>query len=217
MPDTVKGLKAGNKALRSEIEVLKEQLNEVCQRISTPQTPKKAAIDDQPYVMSSDHIKAVEFISNQYDDLDVFRKQAAQDIKEIRTRLEKVSRSCDELCEAIEAMELHRYQYNIKIVGVPSVNDNESADKTAAICVKLFSALGVNNVSLQAIHTDNRVQKRNQHSSGSPNQIICKFVRRLAKDKVMAARKKLYDQGPNRSVLIHKRWNNTDELTSTNI
>jgi prefoldin subunit 5 len=74
MPDTVKGLKEANKALRSEIEELKTQLNEVSQKI-TSQTNKKPATEDQP------HNKAVEFIGKQYDDLDAFRKQASQVIK----------------------------------------------------------------------------------------------------------------------------------------
>ena len=134
MPDTVKGLKEANKALRSEIEELKTQLNEVSQKI-TSQTNKKPAIEDQPQVMSNDHNKAVEFIGKQYDDLDAFRKQATQVIKKIASRLDKVSRSCHEIYEAIEAIETYSYQYNIKIVGVPPVNNKESFDATAALCV----------------------------------------------------------------------------------
>ena len=195
MPDTVKGLKEANKALRSEIEELKSQLNEVSQKI-TSQTNKKPAIEDQPQVMSNDHNKAVEFIGKQYDDLDAFRKQATQDIKKIASRLDKVSRNCDEIYEAIEAIETYSYQYNIKIVGLPPVNDKESSDVTAALCVKLFSALGVNDVSLQDIDTAHRVPKRNRNSPASPDPIICKFVRRLAEDKVMAARRKIYDLKP---------------------
>jgi prefoldin subunit 5 len=195
MPDTVKGLKEANKALRSEIEELKTQLNKVSQKI-TSQTNKKPAIEDQPQVMSNDHNKAVSannIIGKQYDDLDAFRKQATQVIKKIASRLDKVGRSCHEIYEAIEAIETYSYQYNIKIVGVPPVNNKESFDATAALCVKLFSALGVNDISLQDIDTAHRVPKRNRNSPASPDPIICKSVRRLAKDKVMAARSKIYD------------------------
>ncbi|CAB4032478.1 Hypothetical predicted protein [Paramuricea clavata] len=169
MPDTVKGLKEANKALRSKIEELKSQLNEVSKKI-TSHTNKKLAIEDQPQVMSNDQNKAVEFIGKQYDDLDAFRKQATQDIKKISSRLDKVSRSCDEIYEAIEAIETYSYQYNIKIVGLPPVNDKESSDVTAALCVKLFSALGVNDVSLQDIDTAHRVPKRNRNLPASPAQ-----------------------------------------------
>ena len=202
MPDTVKRLKEANKALRSEIEELKAQLNEVSQKI-TSQTNTKPAVEDQPRGMSKDHNEAIEFISKQYDDLDAFHKQATHDIKKIAARLNKVSRSCDEIYEAIES---YSYQYNIKIVGVPSVNDKESSDVSATLCVKLFTALGVNDVP-----------KWNRNLPASPDPIICKFVRRLAKDKVMAARNKIYDIKPEQLGLQaqdqHGRMNIYEHLT----
>ena len=79
---------------------------------------------------------------------------------------------------------------------MPSVNDKESSDVSAALCVKPFTALGVNDVSFQDIDTAHRVLKQNRNSPASPDPIICKFVRRLAKDKVMTARNKIYDIKP---------------------
>ena len=66
---------------------------------------KNCGMQSGPQVMSNDHNKAVEFIGKQYDDLDAFRKQATHVIKKITSRLDKVSRSCHEIYEAIEAIE----------------------------------------------------------------------------------------------------------------
>ena len=53
--------------------------------------------------------------------------------------------------------------------------------------IMLFSALGVQNVSISDIDTAHSVPSRS--ASDKPNAIVCKFVRRLAKGKVMAARR----------------------------
>ena len=45
--------------------------------------------------------------------------------------------------KAIDEMLFYSYQYNVKIVGVPHVSENESSEETVELCVKLFSALGV--------------------------------------------------------------------------
>ena len=55
--------------------------------------------------------------------------------------------------------------------------------------IQLFSAVGVKGVSIQDIDTAHRVPS--MKPSNRPKAIICKFVRRLAKDQVMAARKKV--------------------------
>ena len=65
----------------------------------------------------------------------------------------------------------------------------EYPEQTANLCLQLVSALGVKGVSTQDIDTAHRVPSMKQ--SNRPNAIVCKFVRRLAKDQVMAARKKV--------------------------
>ena len=57
--------------------------------------------------------------------------------------------------------------------------------------MKLFAALRVEGVSLNDIDTAHRVPSR--VASNRPNAIICKFVRRLAREKVMAARRRVSD------------------------
>ena len=84
-------------------------------------------------------------------------------------------------------MEDYSYHYNIKIVGVSAVAERETAQQTADLCIKLFTALGVEDVSISDIDTAHRVPSH--LASSRPKAIICKFVHRLAKDKVMAARR----------------------------
>ena len=72
-------------------------------------------------------------------------------------------------------------------MGVPTVAERETSQQTADLCLKLFAALGVDQVSLNDIDTAHRVPSR--LASNRPN--ICKFERRLAREKVMAARREV--------------------------
>ena len=108
--------------------------------------------------------------------------------------METISKKCDEITEAINAAEVYSYKYNIKILGVPQIEEKESAESTVDLCMELFSAMGVNDVSLQDIDIAHRVSSR--RPSSHPNAIVCKFVRRLAKEKIMAARKQLSNVKP---------------------
>jgi prefoldin subunit 5 len=188
-----KTLKNENQFLRSEVQDLKSQLNKVSQDLNTQMSIAKTAIEktqdnaNPNHSEGEEHSKAVEFLSKQYGDLDAFRKQASQDLKRIDKNLDKVSRRCDEIAEAIEATEEYIYQYNIKITNVPQVGERESAETIAKLCVKLFSAMGVEDVSLQLQLQDIDIAHRVPHRRVSqyPDAIICKFVRRLAKRKVM--------------------------------
>ena len=100
---------------------------------------------------SEERNDAVAFMSKQYDDLEVFRKKATKDIQQIKKKVDSISKRCDEIMKPLEAIEQYSYQYNIKIMGVPQLNEKESAEVTANLCIKLFTAMGVTDVSLQDI------------------------------------------------------------------
>ena len=74
-------------------------------------------------------------------------------------------------------------------MGVPTVAERETSQQTAELCVNLFAALGVEDVSLNDVGTAHRVPSR--VASNRLNAIICKFARRLAREKVMAARREV--------------------------
>ena len=79
---------------------------------------------------------------------------------------------------------------------MPEKGTNESADGTSGICVALFRETGVD-VSINDIDTAHRVPDRNNSSHDPrPKAIICKFVRRLARDKVVAKRADAYKANP---------------------
>ena len=70
---------------------------------------------------------------------------------------------------------------------MPSVAERESPRQTANICLKLFAAFS----DIDMVH---RVPFR--AASNRPNTIICKFVRRLARDNVMANRRNVNALSP---------------------
>ena len=72
---------------------------------------------------------------------------------------------------------------------MPPTTQNETSDQTVALCLRLFEVLGVEDVSLNDIDIAHRIPSGS--ASNRPNAIVCKFTRRLAKGKVMAARRRL--------------------------
>ena len=93
----------------------------------------------------------------------------------------------DEIEKAIDSMCEYSYQYNVKIVRMPElISEQESYTQTSGLCVKFFSDMG-DDVSLHDIDVAHRVPKRNA-TAGAPKPIICKFVKRLLKEAVMARR-----------------------------
>ena len=96
---------------------------------------------------------------------------------------------CDRIAKSIDAFETYSYQFNVKTVAVSMAAEQETSQQTAGLCVKLFAAVGVEDISLSDIDIAHRVPSR--VASNRPNAIVCKFVRRLAKEKVMAARRQV--------------------------
>ncbi|CAB4008839.1 Hypothetical predicted protein [Paramuricea clavata] len=106
---------------------------------------------------------------------------------------DKSLEKCEVIANAVEQIENYNYQYNIKITGMPQQNPNESADETGSMCLKLCTAIGAD-VSIYDVDIAHRVPARRQ--SNRSNAIICKFVRRLAKEKVIVARKQTSNVQP---------------------
>ncbi|CAB3995983.1 Hypothetical predicted protein [Paramuricea clavata] len=70
---------------------------------------------------------------------------------------------------------------------------NQLRKRHKCACLMLFAALGAD-VSIQDIDISHRIPARRQTSR--PNAIVCKFVRRLAKERVIAARKRTSNINP---------------------
>ena len=78
----------------------------------------------------------------------------------------------------------YSFQYNVKFIGLPEQDEHESAESTTQLCLKLFHAIGVTKNDIDIAH---RVNSR-RSDSHYPRPIVCKFIRRLAKEEVMVHR-----------------------------
>ena len=105
----------------------------------------------------------------------------------IRKRLDDIEESLRKLEIAVNEMQDYSYAFNIKMLGVPELKVNEDASETSKLCVNLFSRMGAN-ISINDIAIAHRVSFRDS-SLSEPKPIICKFVRRLARNNVMAVRR----------------------------
>ena len=73
-----------------------------------------------------------------------------------------------------------------KIDGLPEIKASESAFETIILCLSLYQAAGVE-VSIPDIDIVYRTPTRN--AIPGPRPVVCKFTRRIAKEKVMNLRK----------------------------
>ena len=105
-------------------------------------------------------------------------------------KLREATFKVNEIAKQIDAIEEYSYNYNIKIVGVPQITDQESAETTASLCLKLFIELGIKDITIEDIDIAHWVPRwQNNNISYKHNAITWKFIRRLAKDKAMKRRK----------------------------
>lgn len=188
--DTLQKVKTENKALKEQLVELQKQLEELKQNISSNQTNSAQATNVEssersPSPLSPDKNLSVEFVSAQYDDISSFSSTVSKDIQSLTRKIDILFQRFDRLEKCFEDLEAYSYRFNIKIVGLPSDNQqgNESALQTAELCIQLFRALNAE-VTINDIDTAHRVPPRNKMAT-HPAPIICKFVRRLAKDEVM--------------------------------
>ena len=66
-------------------------------------------------------------------------------------KLREATFKVNEIAKQIDAIEEYSYNYNIKIVGVPQITDQESAETTASLCLKLFIELGIKDITIEDI------------------------------------------------------------------
>jgi prefoldin subunit 5 len=182
----IKRLKEENEDLKSQIEKLVEKVDNLSQNVLSTKEASSAngRSGEQEEPLSSEKKKSVEFLSNQYD-------QVLKELDQIKAEIKEVSKKYTEISNAIAAIEDYSFNYNVKIVGMPVVSEHERADETVEICLRLFTALGVKDISPYDIDIAHRVPTR-RNFPNKPNPIICKFTRRISKEKLMAARKNVF-------------------------
>lgn len=129
----------------------------------------------------------VQYLSDGYDWL-------IRRLEDLELKVNVITEKADRIAKAIDEFQLYSYQYNLKLVGVPQI-ENETADDTVGLCLKIFSGIGADTTKWD-IDTAHRVPMRNQNgrrrqtSQPTVHQpIICKFTRRIARDHVLSKRR----------------------------
>ena len=141
---------------------------------------------------STEQAKSLQYLCDEYDDLKLFKSSTGKDIKRLSTKLTDITLKIDKISEQIDAIEQYSYNYNVKIIGIPqAIDQNETAEDTAEICINLFHNVGATNVTLQDIDIAHRIPTRGD--TRRPNSIICEFTRRLAKEAVMSRKKENHE------------------------
>jgi hypothetical protein len=79
----------------------------------------------------------IQFLSNGYDDLVKSKVDTQNDVLNLKKRLDLLSVGVNRIDKAIDLL-TYSYQYNLKIVGVPQLDDKESSDETAVLCIHFF-------------------------------------------------------------------------------
>ena len=137
---------------------------------------------------NNEMVESLEFLSGAYDDLRPFHAFADKEFKRVNKRLDDLCTRSNEIGSAVDEMQKYSYQYNLKILGLPeSGHGRETEDVSTDLCIRLFKEMGVE-VNTCDIDIAHRIPMRN--ASAGPKPIICKFSRRLVRNKVIAARKK---------------------------
>ena len=132
-------------------------------------------------ISQDETLNILRFYGKSYDDL---RQQADKSLQQLWSRLNVLSKRVEEIGKSIELIQRYSYQYNVKIVGLPEIKASESASDTTTQCLSLFEAAGVEIYIQDIAH---RTPTRN--ATSGPRPVVCKFTRRIAKEKVMNVRK----------------------------
>ena len=188
MPNpNVNSLKKENESLKSEIAALKKNFeefqNSLKPTVNDANVSNNGGEASRPAISQDETLNTLQFYGKSYDDL---RQEADKSLQQLWARLNVLSKRVEEIGKSIELIQRYSYQYNVKIVGLPEIKASESASDTTTLCLSLFQAAGVE-ISIQDVDIAHRIPTRNATSSLRP--VVCKFTRRIAKEKVMNVRK----------------------------
>ena len=171
MGENVKSLKKDNDKLRGQVKSLSEDFQRFKDKMAAKVSKESPSVQD------------VQFLSEGYDDLLKSKEEIARESLKLKSRLESIESNLNTIAKAIDDIMSYSYQYNIKIIGVPQASDQETSVETA----NRRTGIGAN-VSISDIDIAHRVQPRNSNRGQRQQPIIRKFVRRMAREQVMAAR-----------------------------
>ena len=184
-----KALRKENTDLRCEIEKLKDYVKRLEEEI---RNEKRTSSHLESSILSTEGAKTVEFVSDQCDAMVNLHDKTLKALRDVSSQLDDISKRCSEITSFIDNAEDYSYQYNLKVIGMPLLSVGENAEATTHLCLRLFSLIGAKDVTLSDIDIAHRVPAR-KPSKDRPNAIVCRFTRRLAKNKVLACRKNVFN------------------------
>ena len=182
MGENVKSLKKENDKLRDQVKSLSDDLQKFKDKMAA-----KASKEASASSCESPSVHDVQFLSDGHDDLLKSKEELGKELQKLESRLESIEFNLNNIAKAIDDIMTYSYQYNIKIIGVPQASDRETSMETANLCLRMFNGIGAN-ISISDIDIAHRVQSRNSNRGQRQQPIICKFVRRMAREQVMAVR-----------------------------
>ena len=135
----------------SKLSELYDQLKEVRKKLETS--------------ISNDEVQnSVNFMNAEYEDFNAKKSVLDNDVRKIEEKLIAFALKVNEIGETVEAMMAYSYQYNLRILGIPQVNANESAQESVELCLRLFKELKAN-VKEYGIDIAHRLQSRRLYVS----------------------------------------------------
>ena len=176
MGENVKSLKKENDKLRDQVKSLSEDFQRFRDKMAA-----KVSKEVSPSSCESPSVQDVQFSSEGYDDLLKSKEEIAREFLKLKSRLESIESNLNNIAKAIDDIMSYNYQYNINIIGVPQASDRETSMEMANLYLKIFNGIGAN-VSISDIDIAHRVPPRNSNRGQRQQPIICKFVRRMARD-----------------------------------
>ena len=179
--DTVQSLKLENDKLKDKIQEIFGELQNLRDEVKAGRNGGQAnssEVTEEEITTATPSNIQEDFKRYVNDKMSLIEKS----VKHLSSQVDKISSSLDQVLE-------YSYSYNIKLVGVPELKQRESADETLQLCMRIFSSIGaeIHPYDLDIAH---RVPFRNA-TDGRPKPIICKFTRRIARDRVMASRREV--------------------------
>ena len=179
MPVTVASLKKENDGLKDEIAAFKQNLEELQQSTKQHDLQASSTAGEQASNNGGKLQSTLEFYVKSHDDL---RAESVNSLEQLWLRLNLLSSGVELIRDSIEQLQRYSFQYNIKIIGLPESELQESASKTVSLCINLFKAAGIK-FSNQDIDIAHRIPTRT--ATSGPRPIVCKFKRRIVKEQVM--------------------------------
>ena len=184
----VRNLQKENVKLKGEISAVNSELQKLKSIIEQQRLQADIEqVGDAATRYGNNIQKSVDFLCEDHHITKNFRENISKELDNLSRKLEAISTRVDSLDAAIDDLLKYSFQYNVKIIGFPEQDEHESAETTTQLCLKLFHAIGAEGVTKNDIDITHRVNSR-RPDSHYPRPIVCKFIRRLAKEEVMAHR-----------------------------